>query len=479
MIIDAITDDIIQRTLDEGGKVYAFNSTDRFEVVSAGNGKITINSGQYEFAVGDKISLIYEPKYTHAWCDEYSDLDGDGIIDLVDFDKDGDGVVDPTKPVDPTFVITQIMLEPNAPSLVTLEMSASDPKFVRSRLWGYPVVVDGWYPLYMTEAEALYASPMAEPDAHPHELSSHDELGDVWQYWMPLGVNQWHGNYSNCPPMEPDLNYADSVETYDFEYVDRVAGAGLFASIIPYDYRDRILGIDRDENGTYESQVDYRLEQIVNVQDVLDEFGQVVERGDLSSANYITTPQQAWLYEITQKDTSENVLPDVHSFRENNHVYYASTFTKFDLGTEESDLHTASKYSYFSKLANGSNAQFNMNTGAVIWYLHINDDGTDEWKKVVPLEINADGFFVLDDDIFSVGKRVYIVEDYPPEQPSTIRVTVTHACASPSNVQAERLPERPEEVNWITAGLMPVPNTPSLVEVSFFTSNQEIVWDQF
>lgn len=476
MIVDDITDLIIQRTLNEGGKVYAFNQTDKFEVVSAGNREVTINSGQYEFAVGDKISFIYEPKYSHAWCEGYADLDGDGIIDLVDFDKDGDGERDPYVPFAPSHVITNVLTAPNTPSLTSLQISPNKPYMTKAREWGKPLVIDGYYPLYITELEALWASPMAEPLAHPHDMSEeHDGEDKQWTYWMPHGVNQWHGNYTNCPPHGLLSLLVSSVETYDWEYVDRTYFDGKFSSVIPYDYIERRLGLDTDENGTFDDEKIYELRDIYNIKDTLDQEGNVLERGDFASAHYITEPQQAWTYEVTSTDTSENVLPDGHSFQMGNHVLYVQTYTKFDVGTTEAQEHTLSKLGYYSTQGNGNNASFNAIGGLVLEYK--NDQN--EWATKNILEVNSDGYIVLDEELFFAGDRFYLYMELFPEAPTINEIVVTNPTESVSNVVAIKLPEEPKSVLTINARVMPPPNAPSNVVAEAGIEEQEIVWEQF
>jgi hypothetical protein len=476
MIVDDITNLIIQRTLDEGGRVYAFNQTDRFNVVSAVNNLVTIDSGSYEFAVGDKISFIYEPKFSSAWCEAYSDLDGDGIIDLVDIDADGDGVRDPYIPFKPSHVISKIIYPPNAVSEVIVLLSPNKPYATKAREWGKALVLDGWYPLYITEAEALWASPMATPLAHPHTFSEeHDGEEVQWEYWMPHGVNQWHGDYTNCPPRMLLSISASSVETYDWEYVDRALVDSRLSSIVPYDYVLRILGVDTDENGTFDTTETYSLQSTFNIKDILNEDGSIKELGDFASAHYNTEPQQIWTYEITSQDTSENVLADGHSFQLGNHVYEARTYTKFDLGTQESDDHTLSKFGYFSKQGNGNNASLNARSGAVLVF----KNQENKWEKRYILEINSDGYFVLDEDILSVGDRVYIyLEDFP-NAPINLKVEAFYGPNAPTVFSVIKVPQPPYELRQVNARILTIPDAPSLVEAETGVEEQSIVWDQF
>jgi len=476
MIVDDITNLIIQRTLDEGGRVYAFNQEERFNVLSAEDNRVTIESTQYEFAVGDKISFIYEPKYSHAWCEGYADLDGDGIIDLVDLDKDGDGAWDPKPPLEPQYVVSKLITSPLTPSVISIEISPNKPKIIKAREWGKPLVIDGWYPLYISQAEALWASPMAEPLAHPHDMSEeHDGEEVQWEYWMPHGVNQWHGNYTNCPPMDLSSLSVQAVETYDWEYVDRTYFDGFFSSIVPYDYVQQRLGVDTDENGTFDLEKSYELDGIYNIKDVLDQDGNVSELGDFSSAHYITSPQQAWVYEVTSTDTSENVLEDGHSFQIGNHALYVSTYTKFDVGTQEATDHTLSKLGYYSKQGNGNNSTLSARGGLVLKY----KDSDNKWKTKYILEVNSNGFIILDESIFDVGDRFYLYLEEFPEAPSLIQVDVTNPTSGVSNVVAEKLPEAPKSLLQINARLLPLPDAPSFVEAQVGIEEQEIVWDQF
>jgi hypothetical protein len=474
MILDTITNDIIQRTLDEGGKVYAFNQTEKFEVVRAYNGNITINSGTYEFQVGEKISFIYEPKFSYAWCNEYSDLDGDGIIDLVDLDKDGDGVIDPRAPLRPSRIIAEIVYAPLAVSDILISQSPNKIALVNSRVYGKPIAIDGYYPLYTTQIESDIASPVNS--SHPHVMSEeYDGQLHQWEYWMPHGVNQWHGNYAMCPPDDVTEVIADSVETYDWEYVDRAMSQRRFSSIIPRDYRLRILGVDRDENGTFEDQDLYQLVDISNINDIRDESGNVTTRANTKHAHFVTNPQQVWTYEVVSKDTSENILEDGHSFQMGNFGFYLSTYTKFDVGTEDANQHTLSKLEYFSRFGNGNNADMNANQAAVI----ITQNAEGEWVRENILEINSDGFVILDKDIFDVGDRFYIyLEDFP-SNPSNVSAEALRGPLAVQFVDAELVPVEPRNLALVRAELMPPPSNPSDVFAVIVASDQEIVWEQF
>jgi len=479
MILDTITNDIIQRTLDEGGKVYAFNQTEKFEVVRAENGSITINSGTYVFDVGDKISFVYEPKFASAWCEEYSDLDGDGIIDLVDLDADGDGVIDPRIPFKPTILNTEILLAPDQPDNVSVEKSPNTVKLLKAREYGKPILIDGYYPLYLTEQEAIEASPLDEPFAHPHSMSEeHDGISYQYTYWMPHGVNQYHGNYGNCAPDAPDIINVTLVETYDFEYVDRIYDESLFGSIVPFDYGIKLLGLDTDENGIFEDQRTYSLDYILNINDVEDLDGNVVEAAPTAHAHYVTNPRQSWVFEITNKRASEDVLEDGHSFQIGNYVYDIRTFTKFDLNTSDSDQHTLSVLKYFSRLANGDKASMGAVRGGQIMYNEVYEQG-DRWTGVVPLEINSNGYLVLDDDIFDVGTRIYLVEGYVPNAPTITDVSITVRPSSPFILEVIRLPDRPLTPSFVNASVMAYPDAPEIPIIEILKENQEIIWEQF
>lgn len=478
MIIDDVTDCLIQQVLDSGGKVYAFNGTSRFNVVSAGNAKITIDSPNQEFNVGDKLSFIYVPKYSSPYCNDYADTDGDGIIDLVDLDADGDGVIDPRRPLQPSVVVSDIIFAPDAPSLVIIDVSPIEPSIVRSREYGDALVVDGYYPLYLTEAEALDASPMATPEAHPHELSSHDEHDDIHTYYMPLGVNQWHGNYTNCLPDAPTILLASSVETYDFEYVDRVSRNGMFASIIPFNYENRLLGVDMDENGTYETIENYSLESMFNSSDVFNESGQLLTNGDFKWSHYSTLPRQAWTFEVIQRQESEEKLPDGHSFQMGNYVYHIRTYTKFSPETEDAEKHTQSWATYHSRLTNGNNAEFSAVSGGVVVYNQPNESGGDYWAKKAPLEINSEGYIVMDDDDFSVGDRFYIIEQFVPLAPSSVEAEGEKMPNPVLDVEAEEYKVIPNAVLIVNAGKLAIPIAPS-VDANIYLEEQEILWSQF
>lgn len=475
-VVDEITNCLITKVLNQGGQVLAFNQTDSFNVKSAEDDQITIESQGYQFQVGDKISLIYLPKYTSPYCTGYSDADGDGIIDIVDKDADGDGVIDPYIPFAPTILFATALYKPaDGITIIGVDTSPNKIARIKAREWGKPITIDGYYPLYITEPEALWASPMATPEAHPHEMSEeHDGEIHRWEYWMPHGVNQFHGDYAKCKPHLVEELLVSSVETYDWEYVDRTILNNEFSSIVPYDYVNRVLGVDTDENGTFDAETNYNLNEIFNVKDVLDQNGNVLESGDFKSAHYATSPQQVWTFEVVSKDTSENALPDGHSFQFNNFAFYLQTYTKFDVGTQDAIDHTASKFGYYSKGANGNNATLQSSNSAVIIY---NDNGV--WRKREILEINSEGFIITQFDDYNVGDRFYIYLEEFPDAPSIISIEVTNPANAPTNVVATKLPERPNELLTVSARLLPIPDAPSFVEVSVGVEEQEIIWDQF
>jgi hypothetical protein len=473
--VDQITNCLITKVLQQGGRVLALNQTEEFEVVGAEDGKITLQSNQYDFSVGEKMSIIYLPKYASPYCTGYDDADGDGIIDLVDVDADGDGVRDPYIPLMPSMLLAKAIYKPNDGIVISVETSPNRIAFSRAREWGKPLTIDGYYPLYVTEAEALWASPMAEPFAHPHLMSEeHDGITYQWQYWMPHGVNQWHGNYATCKPFPVETIDATSVETYDWEYVDRTMIQKRFSSIVPYDYRLQLLGVDTDENGTFDAQEQYALIKTYNYKDVLDEAGNIIEFADFKHAHYITSPQQVWTYEVTAKDTSENVLPDGHSFAMGNHVLHLETYTKFDVGTQDALEHTKSKFSYYSTLANGNNATLNARTASVIIYRN-----AETWEKLHILEVNSEGYLVVDVDIFNVGDRIYIyVEDFPNE-PLFVDAIAQYPPNEVVSVDVTKLPQAPTKPPIIIVRELLKPQAPHLVEAQTGTLEQFITWEQF
>ncbi len=399
MITD-ITEKLIQKTIDEGGKVYAFNDTLKIEVVAGNGNELKFASDNHPFAVGETIRFLYEPLFKSPY-ETMLDTDGDGIIDQFDLDADGDGVWDERAPDEPSKIVLKVTHEALAPSDVELDISPVEPDTVRTREIGKALIVDRYYPLYITEEEALEASPLATPDAHAHYL-------DDREYWMPEGVDQWHGNYHTCIPDEPTILEVVSVETYDFEYVDRVYGQTGFNSIIPRDYNLQLLGIDTDENGTFESITEYFLDDTYNV-------------GEEYHHNYYKTiPEQAWTYKVISRRPSEDVLPAGHSFRLSNYVYELRLTTKFDIGTNDNDQHTLSVFKYLSQLANGSNADFDTLGGGFVRYVDYND----QWQSVVPLEFHESAYIVMDHDLFDVDDELYIHSEIPPFPPSGIRAVV-------------------------------------------------------
>lgn len=467
MIIDDITNKLIQHTIDDGGKVYVFNETDRFEVVSANNGEITINSGNYEFGVNDKLSFVYLPKYKTPYIvNDFVDTDGDGLVDEADWDADGDGVLDERKPLAPTIIAVEAFVLPLAPSDVGAIREPLIPTRVKTKLFGEALAVDGYYPLYLTEQEALNASPLSVPDAHEHILSDEDHPDDTYSYWMPLGVHQWHGTYRMYPPEIPSAVEVSTFNTYGFEYVDRVFTDRILAPIRPLNYNDQLIGIDRDESGTFDTTLNYDLVREYNVDDQLDENGNVIVAGDRKYDYYHTSPEQAWVFDVVSKDTSENTLPGNDAFYAGNHSYQLTSVGKFDHAENPTDAikHTQSIFRYFTSLVNGQYATFDSVGAVKILYYEPEDDA---FRELSILEARNDGTIIMDDDILDVGQRFYLVTEPPPSTPSNIQVEVAPPPSIPSNVEVQASPKEPT-INY--ASLMPKPSMPSFVNVEIFST---------
>jgi hypothetical protein len=451
MITD-VTERLIQKTIDEGGKVYAYTDTEQIEVVSATGSNIVLKLDSHVLSIGDKIRFLYEPLFKTPYCIDV-DTDGDGIIDRFDLDADGDGVWDDRAPDLPSHIVLKVTYEALAPDQVTLDISPLEVDTVRCREWGKALIVDRHYPLYITEEEALLASPCAVPEAHDHFL-------DERQYWMPECVDQWHGNYHTCKPHAVDNVQVSAVETYDFEYVDRVYGDTGFNSIIPRDYERKLLALDTDENGTFDSEVFYSLQTTYNVG---EEYRHI---------HYHTIPPQAWLYRVASVNASEDFLPDGHSFRLGTWVYQVSVTTKFDYRSEDNITHTQSIFKYLSQLSNGSEATLDSTGGGIIRYV----DGNEVWQSLPALELNAQSYVVLEDRLFEEGDEFYIHAELPPSEPVNVRLDILESGDAPSNVRAVGSditdPSNvnaiaiinPTEVSNVVAGEVVPPNgTPSLV----------------
>lgn len=411
MITD-VTEKLIQRTIDEGGKVYAYTDTEKIEVISANGSDIVLKLDSHVLSVGDTIRFLYEPLFKSPY-ESMLDTDGDGILDQFDLDADGDGVWDDRAPDLPSHIVLSVTHDALAPDDVTLDISPLEVDEARSRLWGVPIIVDRYYPIYITEEEALLGSPLAPPTAHSHFL-------DGKTYWMPDGVDLWHGNYHTCMPEPPDEISVESVETYDFEYVDRIYGDYGFNSIVPRDYARRLLAVDTDENGTFDTDQFYELQDIFNVGE------------EYRHNHYLTRPQQAWMYEVISVQLSEDALPEGHSFKLSNFVYEVRLTTKFELNSEDNINHTLSVFKYLSQLANGSAATMDSSGGGIVKY--VNDD--DEWTGVSALELNEGGYVILDERLFENGDQFYIHTELPPQEPSNVTLETLSEGDAPSDVRA-------------------------------------------
>ena len=455
-MISDITEGLIQKTIDEGGKVYAFSGDKKVEIVSGQGDQLKFLANSHPFEIGETIRFLYEPLFKSPY-EAMLDTDGDGILDAYDLDADGDGVWDERQPEEPSHLAVEVLYLADAPSLVALDISPTDPDVVRTRLYGVPVIVDRFYPLYLTEEEALEASPLASPSAHSHFLDSRE-------YFMPEGVDQWHGNYHTCLAEAPDLVEVSSIETYDFEFVDRVYGQTGFNSIIPRDYENRLLAIDTDENGSFDGQTNYSLIEVFNS----------TEDDQYQYRHYKTEPEQSWLYRVTQRRTSESALPNGHSFRLGNYVLDVRVTTKFTFGSDDNEKHTLSILKYFSGLSNGSNATFDSNGGAVLRYVNADD----QWVSINILEVHEDGYIVLDEDIFDVNDEFYIHSELPPEAPSNVSLDIAVLGNSVSDVVAigsylrqpsvvdANVVNPPTNVSNVVASEVVAPSSaPSLVDV--------------
>ena len=423
MIVADITNKLIQRTIDDGGKVYAFSKTEKYEVISALNNRITLKADSDVFKVGDKISFLYEPLFKSPFI-EYVDTDNDGIIDIHDLDADGDGVWDERLPQAPAFHYVNVIFVPSSPDQVVIDISPAKSDLVRCREWGKALIVDRHYPLYITQEEALLASPLAQPDAHSHVLDSRE-------YWMPEGVDQWHGNYHTCMPDAPSNISINAVETYDFEYVDRALVDNFFSSIVPRNYEDKVLGVDVDEDGDFDQVENYRLIKRWNIDTYTDAAG-VEYEGDPKHDHFQTYPEQSWTFKAFNVTESEIALEEGHSFYLGNMVYDIAITEKYDYRSEDNLKHTASVLLYFETLLNGKEANLDSNRAAY----GIRKDGLNIADFTI-LEVDAKNVrIVLPDAVLPLNEVFYITSQNIPSVVNQVFAEIITEGNAPSEVQA-------------------------------------------
>jgi hypothetical protein len=448
MIVSDITNKLIQRTLDSGGKVWAFSDREKFEVESASDDKITIKSNNHVFQVGDRVSFLYEPLFKSAFI-EYEDTDKDGIIDLHDLDADGDGVWDQRLPQAPKFHYVSIVFKPDAPDQVVIGISPVAPQQIVAREWGKALLIDRYYPLYITELEAFNASQCITPTASTVELNG-------VTYYMPGCVDQFMGDYHTCIPDAPDQLTVASVETYDFEFVDRAIAQGVFSSIVPVDYSQRVLGVDDNENGSYDTPVNYSLVKRWNVDSYIDGTGnEVISSPEYN--HYQTEPQQAWNYIAHSGNRSEDVLPASHSFYLGNYVYKVNINAKYDLGSLDNEKHTQSVLKYFSHLRNGSNADFSEENAA-----YGIKGANFQLENFTILEVDyVNRQIITSSPILQEGESIYITSKPRPGQVNQVTAEIINPVNPPSEVVAKS--DSIAEPVIIEAIVMTTPTPPSEV----------------
>ena len=459
MIVADITNKLIQRTIDDGGKVYAFSKTEKYEVISALNNRITLKADSDVFKVGDKISFLYEPLFKSPFI-EYVDTDNDGIIDIHDLDADGDGVWDERLPQAPAFHYVNVIFVPSSPDQVVIDISPAKSDLVRCREWGKALIVDRHYPLYITQEEALLASPLAQPDAHSHVL-------DGREYWMPEGVDQWHGNYHTCMPDEPSNISINAVETYDFEYVDRALVDNFFSSIVPRNYEDRVLGVDVDEDGDFDQVENYRLIRRWNIDTYTDAAG-VEYAGDPKYDHFQTYPEQSWTFKAFNVTESEIALEEGHSFYLGNMVYDIAITEKYDYRSEDNLKHTASVLLYFETLLNGREANLDSNRAAY----GIRKDGLNIADFTI-LEVDAENVrIVLPDAVLPLNEVFYITSQNIPSVVNRVFAEIITEGNAPSEVQA--ISDDVSSPNIIFARPLVTPLAPSNVSNSGILAPSDI-----